>query len=498
MEQAGQIVADDRLARQLAYALAAVFALCCVLINPTGYVGAGADDEHYLAAARCWVAQGLPCWPPNHWWTRWPAIAPVALSSALLGESRLTISIGPFIYWASSLVAVAWLGTLWFNWRAGSVAAAILAAIPAFTVTALDPTCDGPELAFQLGALLAATIAYRRQSALVAVAAGLAAGLALQARDTSVVFVAVSGLAWLLLEPHRRKILFWAVPGLLTAIFAELAFYGFATGDPLLRYRLALGHVGVPTHALPEGFDTSQSPLFNPNYIKAWKREGGINLFWPIDPWLNLLTAAGFNSLSWTLVLGFVLFRNRLTHAQRRTTARILLAAGLWAILLVYGLAVDPRPRMFLPLAAASAIACGGILAAAWRRGNRLPAALLTVLHLALGLHSISQHASSDRAEARAQQWLAAYPNRIEITKGAQSYLTLVPGIRALPGDKSGKDMVILNTVTPCEQLARAPSGGPRHGRVVDFVREPHVGQSYLCLIAYTDAYYRDRGLVRR
>lgn len=490
-------MADDRLARRLAFALAAVFALSCVLINPTGYVGAGADDEHYLAAARCWVEQGMPCLPPNHWWTRWPAIAPVALFSALLGESRLTISIGPFLYWMWSLVAVAWLGTLWFNWRAGAVAAAILAAIPAFAVTAFDPTCDGPELAFQLAALLAATIAYRRQSALIATAAGLAAGLALQARDTSVVFVTVSGLVWLLLEPRRRKILLWAVTGLLAAIFAEIAFYGFATGDPLLRYRLALGHVAVPTHALPDGFDTSQSPLFNPDYIKAWKREGGITLFWPIDPWLNLLTAAGFRSLSWMLVFCFVLFRKQLAIVEGRATARILLAAGLWAFLLVYALAVDPRPRMFLPLAAVSTIACGGIMAAVWRSGIRLPVALLTFLHLALGLHALDRQPSSDRAEARARQWLAANPNRIEITKGARSYLTLVPGIRALPTDKSGKDLVILNTVTPCEQLAQGPSGGPRYGRVVDSVREPNVGVSYLCLIAYTDAYYRDRGIIR-
>ena len=498
MDLGARIIADERHKIRLALTLAAAFALSCILINPVGYVGGGADDEHYLAAARCWVEQGMPCLPPNHWWTRWPAFAPVALSSALLGESRFTMSIGPFVYWASVLAALGALGTLWFSWRVAALAVIILAAIPAFAFTALDPTCDGPELAFQLGALLAATLAYRRQSALLAIIGGIAAGLALQARDTSLLFVGVSALAWLFLDPRRRRVLLWSIIGFAGVLIADLLIYGLATGDPLLRYRLALGHVGVPSHALPEGFDTSRSPLFNPDYIKAWKREEGITLFWPLDPWLNLAAAPGFRSLFAFLLVGFLLYRDRLVPAERRAAIFLLLAVGLWAILLVYGLAVDPRPRMFLPLAAPCALAGAALMVAAWRSGSRPVVAVLVLLHLALGINMIARHASSEEPEARARQWIAAFPNRIEITKGARSYLTLIPAVRLLPGDKSGMEMVILNAVIPCDEVAGSRIGGSGYGRVVDSLQERKAKQSYLCLIAYTDAYYRDRGIIRR
>lgn len=498
MELSGRISADERHKVKLAFVLAAAFALLCVLINPVGYVGGGADDEHYLAAARCWVEQGAPCLPPNHWWTRWPAFAPVALSSALLGESRFTLSIGPFVYWASALAALASLATLWFNWRVAVVAVVFLAAMPAFAFTALDPTCDGPELAFQLGALVAAALAYRRQSALLAIIGGIAAGLALQARDTSLLFAAVSAFAWLFLDSRRRRVLLWAIGGFAGVIVADLMIYGFATGDPFLRYRLALGHVGVPSHALPEGFDTSRSPLFNPDYIKAWKREEGISLFWPLDPWLNLVAAPGFRTLFGLLLVGLLLYRDRLVPVERSAVKFLLLSAALWAVLLVYGLAVDPRPRMFLPLAAAGALAGASLVVSAWRSGSRPMAAVLVLLHLVLGVRTIDQHASSEESEARARQWLDAYPTRIEITKGARSYLTLIPAVRDLPEDRSGREMVILNSVIPCDEVAGSRPGGSGHGRVVDSLKELNAGQSYLCLIAYTDAYYRDRGLLRR
>lgn len=57
---------SDVQTRRIAFALAALIALCCVALNPVGYVGGGADDEQYLAAARCWVAQRVPCLPEGH------------------------------------------------------------------------------------------------------------------------------------------------------------------------------------------------------------------------------------------------------------------------------------------------------------------------------------------------------------------------------------------------------------------------------------------------
>ena len=98
----------------------------------------------------------------------------------------------------------------------------------------------------------------------------------------------------------------------------EALTYWIVAGDPLWRFRLSLGHIHIPSLELPEGFDTSQSPLFNPDYIAAWKREAGISLVLAARSWLNLL--AGFRvglNLVAAILLG-LLFTRRLLESRDR------------------------------------------------------------------------------------------------------------------------------------------------------------------------------------
>ena len=149
--------------------LAAIIAIPLAL-NPVGFVGGGGDDNHYLEAARCWAAAGGPCVPQSHWWTRWPVIAPMAAAIRWFGESRTTVGLGPLLWWAAAVLMIAQLGRLWFGRTVGLVAAMLLATLPVAGGEALQPTADMPELAAQLAALVAATLAFQRQSRWWAVA----------------------------------------------------------------------------------------------------------------------------------------------------------------------------------------------------------------------------------------------------------------------------------------------------------------------------------------
>jgi 4-amino-4-deoxy-L-arabinose transferase-like glycosyltransferase len=435
--------------------LAAVIAIPLVL-NPIGFVGGGGDDNHYLDAARCWAAVGGPCFPQSHWWTRWPVIAPIAAAIRWFGESRTTVGLGPLAWWMSTVLLIAQLGRLWFGRTVGLVAALLLATLPVAGGEALQPTADMPELAAQLAALVAATLAFQRQSRWWALAGGVAAAIALQTRETSVAFCVAAAIAWLFLPRDRRSVLLWAVAGLIGAMAAEMLVYLVATGDPLLRYRLALGHVAIPSAELPAGFDTRRSPLFNPDYIAAWKREQDIKVHWMMDAWLNLIASPRLGRTLLGTAIVLLLARSALPKPSRRAIALIVSFALLVSALLIYGLAIDPKSRMFLLLGAACSIASAAAAVAAWRGSRQWVPAAILVLLVAINGRTLTELPSTSAAEARARQWIAAYPNEIEMDAMTLSSLDLIAEAHALPAEHSGRPLRIIAAKGTCADLVRS------------------------------------------
>lgn len=479
---------DNRRTIALGFAAAFLLVAAAALINPVGYVGSGADDEQYLAAARCWLAHGQPCLPPSHWWTRWPAFAPIAGLTGLFGESRLTVGLGPGFYWLASLGLTGWLGTLWFGWRAGAIAMALLGTAPSVAAEAFDPNVDMVELAFQLAGLVAATIAVRRQSRLAALTTGLAAALAIETRDTSILMLGVGGIAWLTLKPSRRQVLLWAIPAFAATIAAEMLVYWQATGDPLARYRLALGHVNIPSFALPAGFHSNRGPLLNPDYMKSWRREAGITWWWPIDPWLNLLATPRCAFLLIGSILSSALLWRRMPITHRRLAVRVVGAAVVVALLLTYGLAIDPKPRMFMSLWAALALVSGAALAGGLASVARPLALALACLPPLLGIAAMKNYPASAGAEARARHWIALYGKAIELDQGAASYLTLLPEARALAPRGFGRPYLVVTSASECETLIKHTPGAGPDGRVIDQISGTNPRQGYLCLFEYLPA----------
>lgn len=465
----------------LAFVAAALVAVAAAGISPVGYVGAGHDDDHYLAAARCWVAHSAPCVPTNHWWARWPLIAPIAGSITLLGESRFSVQLAPALWWALALGMTGWLGNAWFGWRSGAIAVALLGSTPVVAIDAFNPNIDVPELALQLCALAAATAAYRRQSPIMACAAGLLAGLAVQARETSLLFLVAAAVVWFTLPPEKRKVLGWSVAGVASAQFLEMLAYALAIGDPLTRFRLAIGHTNFPTDQLPNGFHSDRGPILNPDFMRSWKREMHVNLWWPIDPWLNLFASPLSGMLLATGTIALAFLARKLPPQQRRGVARLLCGAMLIALGLVYVLAVDPKTRMFMALHAALSIASGAAIAAALDGESKgLPAAL-ALIPVWAGVFVMAHYTTSAPAEARARTWIARYGADIEIFPGAASYLTFMPEVRALSPSGSGRRYLLTTAATPCDELID-PRPGHGNGVVIDSFSD---SSGRLCLFKY-------------
>jgi 4-amino-4-deoxy-L-arabinose transferase-like glycosyltransferase len=462
-----------KLAVRFAPLLVLLVAVTAVLIAPIGYMGGGADDVHYLDASRCWVAAGHPCLPHTHWASRWPAIAPMAIFTGLFGESRLTVEVGPLLAWAAC-IALTWaIGRAWFDRATGVVAAALLAASPVVTQLALQPGVDTTELALQLGALLLATRAYQRQSATFAVAAGICAAVATEARETSFLFCGAAGLAWLLLERDRRRVLLWALAGFAGAIAVELAAFAAITGDPMFRYHLSLGHVRIPSSELSPSVDTSRSPIFNPQYIAGWRREAGISLWWPLDPWLNLIASPRIGLLLAGLLLIVPIGWRPLPANWKRVAGPAIGLALLLSASAIYGLAVDPKSRMFLTLAAACSLAIAAMTVASWHSGRgAVPGVLVGIIILG-GLDALSLMVNTHEFEQQARRWIRTYPGEVAIDPDTRSTLTLVPEARALPLAGSGEPLVIRGTNDGCEAL---------HAPIVASVGEK--GSGALCLVA--------------
>ena len=464
------------LASRWGWLLVALVAVAVLIINPVGYIGGVQDDARYLTAARCWVEHAAPCLPTNHWAVRWPAVAPLALFTGLFGESRFTVGLGPLLGWLATIMLVGALASAWFDRRAGLIAAALIASLPTIALSAVQPSIDNIELAFQLAALLAATMAYRRQCRWTALAAGVLAGLAVASRDTGLLFCAAAAAGWLVLGREKRRVLLFAIPGLLGTLALEMLVYAAATGDAFFRYRLALAHTSLPSTELL-GVDTAKSPLFNPEIIAAWHRDAGIHWYWPIDSWANLVASPFVRDLFIAAALLAPFGWRAMPKLWRWRLARVLGGAMMMAMGLVYALAIDPKPRMFLALEAAIVIALAAMVSALMGRGRGLVPLTLVVVVILMSGWRLSSAVNTQLVEERARQWIAAHPNDLAIDELPRSVLALVPEAQALPPPSANTRFRMSGTGEVCETFGLS---------IVDRVGERPGGE--LCLLSRVKA----------
>lgn len=463
----------------------ALVAIALLLVNPVGFVGAGNDDFKYLTAARCWIDTGEMCLASNHWETRWPIFAPLAATLALVGEGRTAVSLSALPYWIAAISMTGWVAHLLFSRGAGLWAGAIFASIPVVTWFALRPNADLPELTFQLAAIGSAITASRRGAKGWAVIAGVATGLAIATRETSLLFLIISLPAWWLAAPGARRLIGWAILGLALAVGAEWAAYMAATDDPWARYELAVGHGGIPSAYLKEGVDISRSPILNPEFIAGWIRPMGIEVWWPIDAWLNLFADP---LIGMWLIAGLIAAAWRVREGrpeEKGALLAMLLTGGILAGGLVYALAVDPRPRMFMLPAAFCAIALGRAIDVLWTKKRQPLATVVPVALILLGALVLSRQSHTRPAEQAARTWIAEHGDAIEIDRQTGEMLSMVSEAQGLAIAPAGRPLRMTFRLEPCaEALADELAEN-----AVSLVGEQAIpGGASLCLLRYEES----------
>ena len=401
--------------------LAAILFVCLLNFwHPVGYVGGGADDDRYLAGALCWIADG-PCLPVNHWEGRWPLVASLAASIDTFGLNRVAIAIPSVVASLICLLIIKNLGDR-FDPRIGLASALVLAAVPAFAMQAFSATVEPFELAFVLAGALA--ISTGRPFA-----AGLAFAMAFQVRETSV--AALLSAAFLLRNDVRGLILLGA--GFTSILLVELVLYYVWTGDPFYRRMLSIRHIALPSSELasiPKG-----PPIFNAELIRSWNYD--LHVHWLIDGFLNLLVSLKTGLLYALAPLLSVIYRDRLDQREKRAALFLILSAFFYSAVLIYVLAIDPKPRlMFVPIAAL-ALAFSIVVVRAW---NLVVFTTIASVAALIGL-TIASQPRQTRYQRAAEQFEARFPGEIETAQPGYFGLS---ALRDLPPIGSGKPYLLL------------------------------------------------------
>lgn len=437
-------------------ALAAM--LVALAVNHAGYRGGGADDWQYLEAARCAVAHHGLCVPESHWWARFPLVAPMAAAIALAGESRLTLGLVPLLYAAASLVLLTLLVERRFGRAEAIVAGLLMATLPSVALVLLQPNVDTAELAFTLGALLMLQAAATSKRARDAMAGGLLLGLAVLTRPSALAWLPILALAAAAM-PALRRLALPAALGLAAPLLAEALVYWLWLGDPLHSWALSLGHTSIPSAELPPGFHSARGPLLNPDYIAAWRPAMGIRVHWTVDPLLNLLANPAMGTLLVATLLLLALRRPSPRDPGGRALLWLLGAAILYFGAIIYCFAIDPKPRMFLPVAAAAATIFAVQAAALWRGGKRALAAAIGAVTVGMNLVYLATVPDLNGLEPAAASWVRAYGPTLAVDDASRRFLTLVPGVRALPVDPPGAARFMIVSLGPCGEVERFRAG---------------------------------------
>lgn len=420
--------------------------------NPRLYTGGGGDDWHYLEAARCAAANGV-CLPDSHWAARFPLILPMGLALHWFGEGEATVALVPLCYAIAAVLLFAGLVRRRYGARIACVAGAVLALTPLLAFYTGQPMVDVPEFAWTLATFFAIERALAGRDRRWAVLAGVALALAVMTRTSSFTLLPILGLGWLRLDRARKALALPMAVAFALVLGGEALAYLRATGDPAYGWGLALHHTRFPTTELPPGLDPGRSPILNLELIRHWRRSMGIEVHWTIDPLLNLLADPFCGlTLCGALALGVVRARD---WWRDRWLPMLALAAALHFVLLTYGLAVDPKPRMFLLEIATASLTIGVLTIRGWHAARLIVAALAALL---VGRAILVAYDQPRMAEVRrvAARWIdAAGPDALAADEWTRRTITLVPTAHRLPLIEAAltRQRLVLGT---------APCGGGR------------------------------------
>jgi hypothetical protein len=420
--------------------LPAAILLSIILLKPMPLYGGFADDFRYLAGAQC-----LECLPTNHWERRFPIIWPTGIAIRLFGQNTWSVMLAPLIAGIAAVTLTFKLVEWHYGARAAAIAASVLALTPVFADRSMRISIDVVELAFLLGSVF---ILQRRKGHFWA---GALMALAVLCRPT--LFAALPMVGFLAWWQDRRQ-LHWFAAGFAAPIVAEAMVYAVAIGDAFYPWKLSLDHMATWRASMDAAYyarfmspdvDTTQSPLFNRNYIDGWQPISGIDTHWTIQGLVNLL----FNvecGLTLTAALALTAVgAKRLDKLQ----IGLIICAALYFGALTYAFAVDPRPRMFFPIIAISAALIGSLAVELWRWPYKIVVGLFVLLiPLTILVNTINRSDFSESA-ALANELLAERP--YVVTANARQRMSLLR--QDFPS--SGRDLIEIDNRCPPRMQGR-------------------------------------------
>lgn len=389
--------------------------LLLIALKPMPLFGGFADDFKYLAGAQC-----LDCLPSNHWERRFAIIWPTGVAIQLFGLNTWSVMLAPMIAGITAIALTFKLVEWHYGRLAGLIAACVLAVTPVFTDRSMRVSIDVIELAFLLGSIF---VLQRRKGQFWA---GALLALAVLCRPTQ--FAALPLVALLAWWQDRDRLWLFVV-GFVSPIALEAGVYFISTGDPLYPWKLSLNHMEAWRASsasldfqkyVSPAVDTTESPLFNRTLIDGWAPISGIDTHWTFQGLINLL----FNVESGiTLAAGLAMSAIAAKQLDRLQIGMIIFAALFFAAL-TYGFAVDPRPRMFLPLVVISAALVGSLGPRLWFWPYKLVVGLFLLLVPLTTLVNIVNRSDFSVAAGKADKLLSQRPYLV--TANARQRMTLI------------------------------------------------------------------------
>jgi len=470
------------------WAVLALAFLLILSINPSGFIGGGQDDWHYLQAARCLREHGL-CLPHDHWEARWPVTAPIALVTAVLGESRVAVSIAPGIASLVAIFLMALIGNRLFGRPVGWLSALLLLITPAFSMQLTQPSVESTELVFIFAGFLCVLHWQEKQRPVFAVLAGLLFAMAVQVRETAIFAGLFAGFLWVRGPKPRLSDLAAAAAGFAVPFLVEFAWFAASTGDPLYRRKLSMAHTQLWSSELLGPIDRQHWPFFNTANIAHWRMEPGLHVHWAIDGLLNLFINA-LAGLSLPIVaLALIFGRRKLGPLWSRRTLAILLIAVAYMACLIYVLAIDPKPRMMLVPLSLTNMALALVTLRLREIGYPLLAGALWLASAIVGLSLQFAHQRTYYIEAASRRWIQQIPGQVEIEFTTRKYLALVPSAQRLPGISADQQFLLFASSVPCTEWVQKSGLGTGTLSVIatqknTAIQLPSIGGE-LCLLRY-------------
>ena len=417
--------------RDTAWLIAVVaVGLLIVLIDPIGYIGGRWDDGRYLAAALDWVGT-VP--PPghDHWALRWPVVLPAAAAIRAFGLAPVALML-PGLATFAALLAITFAAVRASTDNRVAAAIAVLCIATAFSPAAAATrlTADLPEALFwsiSLWSLVAASQSRDRVQINWLLASGIGLGLGWALRETAVGIGIVMAAALLANVGIPRRRFLWIAAGSLLVILPEQIALWRATGVPFYRLLVDLHHIEIPSTHLAGSTAKGVFAPFNPSLAARWDGGGPVRLFWALDPWANLFlnTKIGLNILA-AAILGALAWP-RLDQRDRRRLGWVAVVIAANVVTVVYIVATDPQPRMFMPAIVTAAAALGPLAVRAWEQRRRRLVTGLAIAKLLVFVGAIGLASRYDAVPDLAARVLAGTTGPIGADRVTRSHLALAP-----------------------------------------------------------------------